>query len=35
MDKEAMVSAINSKYDELKTALEGDDFLMGEKHGKS
>ena len=26
MDKKAMFSAINSKYDELKTALEGDDL---------
>ena len=26
MDKEAMFSAINSKYDELKAALEGDDL---------
>lgn len=25
MDKEAMFSAINAKYDELKSALEGDD----------
>ena len=27
MDKEAMVSAINTKYEELKTALEGDDLM--------
>ncbi len=26
MDKEAMFSAINAKYDELKSALEGDDL---------
>ena len=26
MDKEAMVSVINAKYEELKTALEGDDL---------
>ncbi len=26
MDKEAMVSAINAQYEELKTALEGDDI---------
>ena len=27
MDKEAVISAINTKYEELKTALEGDDLL--------
>ena len=27
MDKEAMFSAINAKYDELKAALEGDDLI--------
>ena len=27
MDKEAMFSAINAKYDELKSALEGDDLM--------
>ena len=26
MDKETMISAINSKFEELKTALEGDDL---------
>ena len=26
MDKESMCSAINKKYEGLKTALEGDDF---------
>lgn len=28
MDKEAIYSAINSKYDELKTALEGEDLEL-------
>lgn len=27
MDKEKVISAINSKFEELKTALEGDDLL--------
>lgn len=27
MDKEAMFSSINAKYDELKSALEGDDLM--------
>ena len=27
MDKEAVVSTINSKYEELKSALEGDDLI--------
>ena len=26
MDKETMISVINSKFEELKTALEGDDL---------
>ena len=27
MDKETMISAINSKFEELKTALEGDELM--------
>ena len=27
MDKEMMISAINSKYEELKSALDGDDLM--------
>ncbi len=27
MDKEKVISEINSKFEELKTALEGDDLL--------